>query len=73
MKDLFEFKVFIDKDSFHFTDEMTDHFIKFIESKSIYWGGGYGENYMQGSLYCDENLKINEENIQNEIVAYFKD
>jgi hypothetical protein len=72
MKNLFEFKAFIDNDSFHFIDEMIDRFIKFIESKSIFLGGGYGDNYMQGGLYCDENLKINEENIQNEIVAYFQ-
>ena len=72
MKDLFEFRAFIDNDNFHFTDEMTDHFIKFIESKSIFWGGGYGENYIQGSLYCDENLNIIDENLHTEIVAYFQ-
>ncbi|MCX8533400.1 hypothetical protein [Chryseobacterium luquanense] len=65
MKDLFEFRASINNDNFHFTDEMTDHFIKLIESKSLFWGGGYGDNYMQGSLYCDENL-------HTEIVAYFQ-
>lgn len=72
MKDIFEFKAFIDNDTFHFTDEVIDRFIELIESKSVFWGGGYGENYMQGGLYCDKDLNIDEENLQTEIVAYFQ-
>ncbi|GAA5091248.1 hypothetical protein GCM10023210_18390 [Chryseobacterium ginsengisoli] len=72
MKDLFVFKAFSDNDAFHFTDEIMNDFIKFIESKSIFWGGGYGENYMQGGLYCDVDLGIDEENFKNEVFEFFQ-
>jgi hypothetical protein len=71
MKDIFEFKVFIDNDTFLFTDEVVDGFIKLIESKSVFWGGGGDENYIQGSLSCEEDVEIEEENLQEEVVAYF--
>ncbi|WBX99535.1 CPCC family cysteine-rich protein [Chryseobacterium gambrini] len=72
MKDIFEFKASVDNDAYRFTEEIVDSFIAFIESKSVFWGGGYSENYIQGSICCDEKLYIDEEDLQNEIVAYFQ-
>ncbi|MGD1318692.1 CPCC family cysteine-rich protein [Chryseobacterium sp. 2R14A] len=72
MKDIFEFEAFTDNDSFIFTDEIENDFIAFIESKSVFWGGGYRENYIQGGLYCDEDLDIDEENFKNEFLDFFQ-
>lgn len=71
MKDILEFKAFI-KNDFHFTDKMVNDFIYFLESKSIYWGGGYDKYYIQGSLYGDESLNLNKMSFSEELTAFFQ-
>lgn len=56
MKDIFEFKILMNENAFD--DTKADHFICFIESYSVCWGGGHSSNQINGSLYADENVTI---------------
>ncbi|GEJ46247.1 hypothetical protein [Chryseobacterium sp. ON_d1] len=69
MKDILEFEILICEnptDSFNFNS-----FITFIEGHSVYWGGGYSAYQINGSLYTDENGKININDFLKEFVAFF--
>lgn len=59
MQDIIEFKVHIEKNNSNFFDEVFDDFVLFIESKSVYWGGG-GPNYIGGGLYTNKKININD-------------
>ncbi|MBO9693766.1 hypothetical protein [Chryseobacterium sp.] len=69
MKDILEFEILICEnptDSFNFNS-----FITFIEGHSVYWGGGYSVYQINGSLYTDENGKININDFLKEFVSFF--
>jgi hypothetical protein len=72
MKDILEFRACTLENSFLFSDENIDDFILFIESKSLYWGGGYGKEFIQGGLYVDKDLNIDKKTLSDELKAFFK-
>ncbi len=73
MKDILEFRAFTRENSFFFSDKNADDFIFFIESKSLYWGGGYGKETMQGGLYGDRDLNVDKQALSKELTVFFRD
>lgn len=72
MEDILEFKAYVADVDFHFTDNAVNDFIYFIESKSIYWGGGYDKDYVQGSLYSKRENIIDKDILTVEVGNFFK-
>ncbi|WP_294299260.1 hypothetical protein [uncultured Chryseobacterium sp.] len=73
MKDILEFRAFTRESSFLFSDKNADDFIFFIESKSLYWGGGYGKEMMQGGLYGEGDLNIDKQALSDDLTVFFRD
>ena len=69
MPDIIEFKVHIEKNNSNFFDEVFEDFVLFIESKSVYWGGGGGPNYIGGGLYTNRKININD--FIKEVIYFF--
>ncbi|KAB1228625.1 hypothetical protein [Chryseobacterium viscerum] len=68
MKDIFEFKIVIHE---NLSENLVNCFIAFIEDRSMYWGGGYGDNQINGGLYTDESVIININDFVKEFIAFF--
>ncbi len=68
MKDIFEFKIVLHKSV---SEPVVDRFIAFIEGHSVYWGGGYSENQINGGLYADEGIGIDINDFVKEFIAFF--
>lgn len=69
MKDIFEFKILIN--GYKFDTYKINSFIAFVEDHSIYWGGGYSSNEINGGVYADKNIIININDFIKEFVTFF--
>jgi hypothetical protein len=68
MKDIFEFTIMIHE---NLSEYVVDSFIAFIENNSVFWGGGYSENQINGGLYIDESIDININDFIKKILTFF--
>lgn len=68
IKDILEFKILVHD---NLPEATVDCFITFIEGHLVYWGGGYSAYQINGSLYTDENGKININDFLKEFITFF--
>ncbi|CAI8905410.1 hypothetical protein [Chryseobacterium sp. IT-36CA2] len=68
MKDILEFKMVSNEKIEAFT---IDSFIFFIENHSMYWGGGFSNHDIKGSIYSEDDLIININSFMKELAAFF--
>jgi hypothetical protein len=71
MQDILEFEVCCQKNGFYFSDEIADKFIFFIEEKSVFFGGGYSPDKINGGLYADEETVINIDLFIKDLIDFF--
>lgn len=71
MIELFEFEVKGIEGS-SFSDEGVDRFItQFLESRGLYWGGGYGPDYVTGVVATEQSFDLNV--LIDEFINFFRD
>ncbi|NIF06972.1 hypothetical protein F3J23_16150 [Chryseobacterium sp. Tr-659] len=69
MRDILEFKIVIHEGLSN--DSVIDSFIAFIEDCSVYWGGSYSCNQLNGGLYADENMIVNINDFIKNFIVFF--